>query len=135
MKTYDIIIVGSGVSCTSFLLQFLEKLVKNTGPKPFSVAVIEKYQEFWKGIPYGERSSPNSLTITTLGDFIPPSEKEAFFSWLDETLEEWTGYLEEQGGDTARQWLNNNMKAMKKAESGTKCISPAIFLVTSSTNV
>src|ERR1700722_11970050 len=99
LQDYDIVIVGSGISCTSFLLQFLKKLENEAFPKkPVSIAVIEKDKELWKGVPYGNRSSANSLTITTLGEFVPPSEKEGFLNWLEETLDDWLAYLTEHGG-------------------------------------
>ena len=116
-NAYDIAIVGSGIACTSFLLQFLEKLESRPYLKdPITVAVIEKDEEFWKGIPYGSRSSPNSLTITTLGEFVPPSEKRSFLNWLETTLEEWLTYLKENGGETAKLWIKNNFLLIEKKQ-------------------
>ncbi len=116
-KDYDIVIIGSGISCTSFLLQFLEKSAeKALSREPVSIAVIEKDKELWKGIPYGNRSSANSLTITTLGEFIPPSENDVYLNWLEETLDDWLTFLTKHGGDTGKQWVQNNMPAIKKKE-------------------
>ncbi len=117
LQDYDIVIVGSGISCTSFLLQFLKKLENEAFPKkPVSIAVIEKDKELWKGVPYGNRSSANSLTITTLGEFVPPSEKEGFLNWLEETLDDWLAYLTEHGGETGKQWVEHNISSLKKKE-------------------
>ena len=77
--SFDIAILGSGISCSLSLLHLLEKrLAQDQRVKPIKIAVVEKNNEFWRGYPYGSRSSRNSLTITTLGEFVPEKEKKAF---------------------------------------------------------
>ena len=75
---YDMIFVGSGISCTTVMLHLLDKLEIDNLPDdgPFNIAVVEKNAEFWTGIPYGNRSSMNSLTITNFGEFVPNVEKK-----------------------------------------------------------
>ena len=81
---FDIVLLGSGISSTQTLLQLLLKLEKQPARKEkIKIAVIEKNGEFFTGIPYGKRSSVNSLTITTFGEFIHPNEKESFFSLVE----------------------------------------------------
>lgn len=111
---FDLLIVGSGISCTALLLRLIEKLL-NTGQstQALSIAVVEKEEELWKGIPYGKRSSCNALTITTLGEFVPPSEKDSFMSWLKGTLDVWIADVEENAGSTGKHWLKNNSSLME----------------------
>jgi uncharacterized NAD(P)/FAD-binding protein YdhS len=59
--------VGSGIALrhnTSFI--DLEHAPLNQKVK---ILVIDKADEFWVGIPYGNRSGFNSLIITSLKDF------------------------------------------------------------------
>jgi uncharacterized NAD(P)/FAD-binding protein YdhS len=80
------------------------------------VAVVEKNTEFWKGIPYGSRSSVNALTITCFADFINEKEHVPFFEWLLETKDTWLGHMQEHGGITAQRWADNNMAAILRKE-------------------
>jgi uncharacterized NAD(P)/FAD-binding protein YdhS len=40
------------------------------------ILVIDKAEEFWVGIPYGNRSGFNSLIVTSLKDFLSIDELE-----------------------------------------------------------
>jgi uncharacterized NAD(P)/FAD-binding protein YdhS len=106
---YDIAIIGSGISCTSSLRQLLDRLQKKEKPAvPLRIAIIEKEREFWTGLPYGCRSSVNSLTITTLGEFIHPGDKKEFISWLEAGRQEWMEYIRKTGAGPASAWIGNN---------------------------
>ena len=106
---FDIVLLGSGISSTQSLLQLLEKFEKKPVRKEkIRIAVIEKNGEFFTGIPYGKRSSVNSLTITTFGEFIHPNEKETFLNWLESCKEDWMNKVISNGGETAKQWIENN---------------------------
>ncbi|MES1198310.1 MAG: FAD/NAD(P)-binding protein [Chitinophagaceae bacterium] len=108
-SNYDIVFIGSGISCTAVLLSLLTKIQSDSfQAKPVTIAVIEKEKEFWTGLPYGNRSSSNSLTITTLGEFVPTGEKEKFYKWLNENKREWIQHYKKNGGYTAEKWLENN---------------------------
>jgi len=115
-QQYDIAIIGSGISCSLTLLLFLRKLLSGhhqTGKK-ITIAVIEKEKEFWKGFPYGERSSVNSLTITTLGEFVPDKEKDSFYHWLKTNREKWMDEMKKKGGEASLSWIKNNLPQMQK---------------------
>ncbi|MDR3714974.1 MAG: FAD/NAD(P)-binding protein [Puia sp.] len=106
---YDIVIIGSGIACTSSLRQLLDRLQKNEKPAaPLRISVIEKDREFWTGLPYGCRSSVNSLTITTLGEFIHPEDKKDFISWLESGQIGWMEHIRRNGGAPAAAWIYNN---------------------------
>ncbi len=112
---FDIAILGSGISCSLSLLHLLEKRLAAGGPvKPVRIAVVEKNNEFWRGYPYGSRSSRNSLTITTLGEFVPEKEKDSFINWLEKTQDQWLEELKIRGGHTAEVWIQNNLPQIRK---------------------
>ena len=110
MDIEDISIIGSGLAGTVTLIEVLDKLLNNPlHSKKLTVTVIEKYHEFWKGIPYGNRSSINALTITGVHDFIYEPERPLFFEWLKSNKNDWISYYQEHGGTIADSWLKNNL--------------------------
>ncbi|OCX50250.1 hypothetical protein BEL04_23355 [Mucilaginibacter sp. PPCGB 2223] len=125
----DITFIGSGIACTATLIQLFRKLLNteqagNTRPE---ITVIEKNREFWKGIPYGSRSSVNALTITCVNDFIYEAERPAFFRWFKENQNDWETYYREHGGITAERWLKNNLPLIAKNDWETVYIPRFIF--------
>jgi uncharacterized NAD(P)/FAD-binding protein YdhS len=117
MDIADISLIGSGFASTVTLIEVLDKLLNNPlRTKKLTVAVIEKYHEFWKGIPYGTRSSINALTITSVHDFIYEPERPLFFEWLKSNKNDWISYYLEHGGITADSWLKNNLPLIENEE-------------------
>ncbi len=112
----DITIIGSGAAATTTLIELFGKLAD--GPplkKKLNIIIVEKYAEFWKGIPYGARSSVNSLTITAISDFISPGkERDLFFDWLKVNLNDWTSDYRLKGGMAANTWLQNNLPLIEE---------------------
>ena len=106
--SYDLVIVGSGLSCCYSLLALFERLRRTPLIKPLSVVVIEKACEFWTGVPFGERSSVNSLMITPLAEFIPDDERPEFEQWLLEKKNSWLQHHLSLGGLAARAWIMIN---------------------------
>jgi len=105
----DIVFIGSGAATTATLIQVLERVLQKAGTK-LEIAVIEKHQELWKGIPYGSRSSINALTITHTADFVyNDRETPAFQTWLSEHRDEWVNFYRENGGLAAEAWLKDNL--------------------------
>jgi uncharacterized NAD(P)/FAD-binding protein YdhS len=106
---YDIVLLGSGISSTQTLLQLLQKIEKKPfGDEKIKIGVIEKTGEFFTGIPYGKRSSVNSLTITTFGEFIHPAEKQDFLQWLESSETDWMERVNSEGGEAAGKWFSHN---------------------------
>lgn len=118
MDIADIVIVGTGAAATTTLIEVFTKLLED----PFSIrklniTVVEKYPEFWKGIPYGSRSSVNSLTITAISDFVSNGkEKDRFFQWIKENQSKWSDYYREKGGLAAKVWLKKNLPLIERSE-------------------
>ena len=117
MDIADISLIGSGIACTLTLTELLDKLL-NSPPrtKKLTVAVIEKNSEFWKGIPYGTRSSIHALTITSIHEFIHEPERPLFFEWLKSNKNDWISYYLEHGGIAAESWLKNNLPFIENEE-------------------
>ena len=110
MDPIDIAFIGSGIATSVSMIEVLAGIQNNPNPPatPITIAVIESHQQFWRGIPYGSRSSVNALTITSVHDFINETERPAFFQWLKTTRPEWTALYRKQGGDIANRWLEKN---------------------------
>ena len=109
MEVQDITLLGSGIACTITLIEVLDRLLNNPPADKIKISVAERSGEFWKGIPYGARSSVNALTITSVLDFTNESERPAFFAWLKENKNTWAAYCREHGGITAARWLDQNL--------------------------
>jgi len=116
-KPVDIAIIGSGIACTATLIEIYRHLLASQLPQKLSITVIEKHQEFWKGVPYGSRSSPNSLTITSIKDFFRSDEESnEFFSWFKPKQDELIADYRQKGGFAAEQWLQDNLDALRKED-------------------
>ncbi len=128
MDVVDIAIVGSGIASTVTLVEVFGALLNNApATGKVTITVIEKHHEFWKGIPYGSRSSVNALTITSVHDFINERERPPFFEWLLATKSEWAAWYREQGGITAARWLENNLPLIDKNEWETIYVPRFLF--------
>jgi uncharacterized NAD(P)/FAD-binding protein YdhS len=116
-KQYDIAILGGGISSSLTLLHLLRNMLSvSKVQKEMNIVVVEKQTEFWRGFPYGKRSSINSLTITTLGEFVPEKEKELFIGWLESTQNEWIGFLKANGGLASVEWIAHNLPMIQKKQ-------------------
>ena len=117
-KVYDLVIVGSGISCTYTLIHYIallkEKLNRAaTLPnKLIKVAVIDKSGEFWTGVPYGNRTGKQSLIITALKEFLPPAELERFVAWLTDNYDAVLKSLKSRPGVLNQQWLQSYQEAI-----------------------
>lgn len=118
METTDILVIGSGAAATTTLVELFTKLIDEPSPKgKLSITIVEKHNEFFKGIPYGSRSSVNSLTITAISDFISSGkEKELFFNWLKTNLDTWTTEYRNAGGLAAQVWLQKNLPLIEQSD-------------------
>ena len=117
MRSYNIAIIGAGVATSLTLREILKKIKsENNKDKSVSIAVVEKDREFWKGIPYGYRSSPNALVITTVHDFVNESEQDQFFGWLLDTKDRWVHWYRKHGGATAERWLESNLPRIEQKD-------------------
>lgn len=128
MNTVDITFVGTGVAASVTLVELFERLLKQEPEAhKLSIAIIEKRQELWKGVPYGSRSSVNALIITSVHDFLHENEKAPFYAWLKANKDEWSSFYREHGGLTAARWLENNLPLIDKEDWKTVYIPRFLF--------
>ena len=128
MNTVDITVIGSGAAATVTLIEFFDRLLKQgDSTQKLTIAVIEKNQDLWKGIPYGSRSSVNALTITSVHDFLHENERPLFYHWLKSTKSDWSAYYSEHGGITAARWLEKNLPLIDNNEWETVYVPRFLF--------
>jgi len=129
MDKADILVVGSGAAATTTLIELFTKLIDEPAShQKLNITIVEKHHEFWKGIPYGSRSSVNSLTITAISDFISSGkEKDFFFTWLIENLDSWTSYYKSAGGLAAETWLSKNLPLIEQRDWASLYLPRFVF--------
>ncbi|MGL4883277.1 MAG: hypothetical protein ACRC8K_19785, partial [Waterburya sp.] len=112
-KTYELAIVGSGISCAYTLIHYITCLkaklstIPSEVSKAIKVAVIDKSGEFWTGIPYGSRTGKQSLIITALKEFLPQPERDRFINWLTTNYTNVFQTLQKRPGILTQQWLQS----------------------------
>ena len=79
----EIIFIGSGLSTSLTIFNFIKLVEEKKIKQTIQITVIEKNDDVWSGIPYGSKSGTDSLTITTLKEFLPPAYRIIFFEWLN----------------------------------------------------
>jgi sugar O-acyltransferase (sialic acid O-acetyltransferase NeuD family) len=113
-KSFEVAIIGSGVSCAYTLIHLIEHLEAAAPAKPVRLVVLEKTGEFWKGVPYGSRSGRHSLLIHSLKEFLPERpEREKFARWLTKNRG-WVFEAARQDEVLAAKWLRTNESAMSE---------------------
>jgi uncharacterized NAD(P)/FAD-binding protein YdhS len=113
----DITFIGAGIATSYALLSLLEKLnsLTNTN-KIVKINVLDKYPEFFLGIPYGKRSGGSVLLINSLRSFLPEHERSLFLVWLKNNKKPLIDDFLNFGGPGAKLWLQNNTKAIEANE-------------------
>lgn len=118
-STYDLAIVGSGISCAYTLIHYLDLLAEKLATreekqKTLKVAVLERSGEFWTGIAYGSRSGQQSLIITSLQEFLPQPECDRFTDWLKANYNHVISSLQKRAGVLSSQWLDSYQAAIEQ---------------------
>ncbi|GAB3015042.1 hypothetical protein MBOU_22790 [Mycobacterium bourgelatii] len=111
--TFDIVFIGSGIACSMTLLELAQALLDGSAtPAKLRIAVVERDEQFWCGIPYGPRTSPRSLAIQKLDEFVHEPERSAYISWLERNKARWLATFRERGADAAARWIRDNGEAV-----------------------
>ena len=109
---YDLVFVGSGVACSYTIIHFIHLLEQVPVNQKIKILIIDKVDEFWVGIPYGNRSGFNSLIITSLKDFLSMDELELFKIWLKDNIKWVFKDFQKRNGTLSSDWLENNEKQL-----------------------
>ncbi|WP_299252481.1 FAD/NAD(P)-binding protein [uncultured Aquimarina sp.] len=126
-KISDITFIGSGISSSFTILHFLDRLKKQAIRKKISITIIDKYPEFYTGIPYGVRSGFSVLLITSLKNFLPEPELGKFIKWLNVNKEWLLEEFRSDGGALSSDWLSKHEDKLKNNEWGDLFIPRRFF--------
>lgn len=114
-ESFDLAIVGGGISSAYTLIHYISLIEKQRPSAPVRVVVFERTGEFWSGIPYGRRSGVHSLLISSVKEFLPQDEREAFAKWLSKNRDWVFDKLTEGKWELSSAWLRKNRKAMAES--------------------
>jgi len=126
--TFDIAFIGSGIACSMTLLELAQTLLSAApAPPKLRIAVVERDEQFWCGIPYGRRSSIRSLAIQKLDDFVDQPEESSYIAWLERNKPRWLASFQEQGGEAAARWICDNREALDANQWGELYVPRFLF--------
>ena len=112
-KSFEVAIIGSGVSCAYTLIHLIEHLEAVAPAKPVRLVVLEKTGDFWKGVPYGPQSGCHSLMITATREFLPEPERGWFLDWLKGRGGKVFNPLARKDRNLSKKWLSANTSAIQ----------------------
>jgi len=123
----DICFIGSGISTTFTLIHLLERRKEDRLQAPLHVAIVEKFNEFHTGIPYGKRSGDSVLLITSLKNFLPEPEYTKFVHWLNENQATLLAQMKSSGGELTALWLKKHNLSIAQKQWGDLFIPRSFF--------
>lgn len=123
---FDLVFIGSGIATSMTLLEMAQALQAGR-PAKLRIAVVERDDQFWCGIPYGRRSSVRSLAIQKLDEFIHEPEKSVYIAWLERNKHRWLSAFQDQGGDAAARWVSDNRAALEANQWGELYLPRNVF--------
>ena len=125
-KSIDIAFIGSGLSSTFTLIEFINQIEDkvNSSSKLYDdrtlkIAMFEKDSWLWGGIPYGRRSGYTSLLITPLDEFLPEEELPLFVNWIAENIDWLIPPFKKYSGPRSKKWLENSEKKIRSGNSSS----------------
>jgi len=122
----DITFVGSGISSSFSILNLLRLRKENAAEDKLKMTIIEKYPEFYKGIPYGKRSGFSVLLINALDMFLPQPERAEYIEWLNQNIDSLLEEFRKDGGHLAEKWILDNIDSIR-ANNWDKLYVPRAF--------
>lgn len=124
---YDVAFLGSGIACSMTLLEMSEILLSDPPTARLRIAVVERDEQFWCGIPYGRRSSVRSLAIQKLDEFVDEPERAAYCAWLERNKDDWLALVRAEGGQAAARWIGDNREALDSNRWGELYLPRFLF--------
>tara|TARA_B100000902_G_scaffold399752_1_gene472305 strand:- start:2842 stop:4464 length:1623 start_codon:yes stop_codon:yes gene_type:complete len=122
-KEIDIAFIGSGLSSTFTLIEYINQLEEIPSLKTSNsndlvrIMMFEKDSWLWGGIPYGRRSGFTSLIITPLNEFLPESELNVFIDWMSENIDWLIVPFKQNAGNRSKKWLEDCEEKIKSKKS------------------
>ena len=108
--------IGAGIATSYTLIPFLDSLRKEKTNSKIELFVIDKSNDFFKGMPYGNRSGKSVLLIQDLKNFITEPHRTHFKNWLDANVDDLVKEFIKNGGKYATKWANINSPFYKKGQ-------------------
>jgi uncharacterized NAD(P)/FAD-binding protein YdhS len=125
-STYDVAFVGTGISCTFTLVEFLARLEERKSGVT-RVLLVDKDPDFFKGVPYGSRSGDLGLIISRLSDFLPATHIGRFGDWLAANRDEAFERFFSLGGDGVETWRSKYWQDVEADQLGDLYLPRYIF--------
>ncbi|HEX8252379.1 MAG TPA: FAD/NAD(P)-binding protein, partial [Thermoanaerobaculia bacterium] len=107
MRTFDLAVIGGGVSATSVLQDLLPRLTRSA-----RIAVIDRRGDFGGGVPYGSAARAGFLCNNP----VHAQHDGSYAEWLDEHQERWLAPLAASGDPLLRRWYAHNAAALARHE-------------------
>ncbi|WP_405398000.1 FAD/NAD(P)-binding protein [Maribacter sp. Asnod2-G09] len=108
--------IGAGIATSYTLIPLLDNIEKEEHINEIEIFIIDKSNDFFKGMPYGNRSGKSVLLIQDLKNFITEPHRTHFKNWLDANLNQLVEEFIENGGMYATKWAEINSPLFKKGE-------------------
>ncbi len=107
--------IGAGIATSYTLIPFLDNFDKEK--RTFlELYIVDKSADFFKGMPYGDRSGKSVLLIQDLKNFISEPHRTHFKNWLNQNVEGLAQEFTEHGGHYALDWVKKNSPFYNKGE-------------------
>ena len=120
----DIAFIGSGLSSTYTLIEFINQISDKKYLKSIldnknliKIVMFEKDSWLWGGIPYGRRSGFTSLIITPLDEFLPANELELFVEWMSVNISWLIVPFKKDAGARSKKWLEDSEEKIISGQS------------------
>ncbi|WP_159090806.1 NeuD/PglB/VioB family sugar acetyltransferase [Aquimarina aquimarini] len=115
-RSFNLTFIGSGISSSFTILHFLDSIDQYQTTRKIHIGIIDKYKEFYSGIPYGSRSGFSVHLITSLKNFLPEPERSKFITWLNNNKNWLLDELKKDGGILAVDWIDKHSEKIKNNE-------------------
>ncbi len=108
--------IGAGIATSYTLIPFLERLDQEKSKDKVALVIIDRSNDFFKGMPYGERSGKSVLLIQDLKNFISDPHRTHYKNWLNANVDSLVAEFVANGGDYATKWVEKNEALYKKGD-------------------
>ncbi|PIB29922.1 hypothetical protein BFP77_04670 [Maribacter sp. 4U21] len=108
--------IGAGIATSYTLIPFLEELSNDVSKEKITLYIIDKSNDFFKGMPYGERSGKSVLLIQDLKNFISEPHRSHYKKWLNTNINKLLKEFLINGGEYAKKWVDHNKIAIENGD-------------------